>query len=245
MRGCLQGIVTLFGKFGSAKWEAGDAWEALFLIALIVRYQTTLFDEHVVPLGSYMTGNVSVMYNCPVTGTCNFSTTKPEEFIEGIPVQSPEPEECAISIYYPGHSRFEDFDIILAFWDMVGTRYLYGYQLKEGKTAPTEFAYDQVFHCSFLIRGAATQQSGTVRLWRSVSEAQLDAFFGVSAVHWSAKKMERAAMSTPSLNPGYKGHRAEGGFFDALFLAIIFPADDGEHQFDPTIHLCDNFQRLI
>jgi hypothetical protein len=105
MHSCLQGIANLFEKFGASKWESGDAWEALFLIALIVRCQTALFDEHVVSLGAYITGNVSVAYNYPLMASCDFYTTLPLDFIQGIPLEPPESGKCAISIYLPLTTR--------------------------------------------------------------------------------------------------------------------------------------------
>eukprot|EP00978_Attheya_sp_CCMP212_P024654 scaffold77824_cov56-Attheya_sp.AAC.3 len=164
-RDCLSSIADLFGQFSAAKWEDGDAWEALFLIVLLIRCLTNSFDDEVVPLGSFIpgNGNVSVAYNRPLKESCDVFTTYVDAYIEGIPVASQEKQaHCAISIYYPPHARFEEYNVILAFWNAKGG--------------------------SFLIRGAATRQSSTVNRWSSVSEAQLDSFFGVSANQWSAKK---------------------------------------------------------
>ena len=53
---------------------------------------------------------------------------------------------------------------------------MYGYQLKEGSTVPERFAYEEIFHKSYLIRGAATKRGSSIRLWQSVSDSQLDNF---------------------------------------------------------------------
>jgi hypothetical protein len=189
---CLKSIADLFIQFSDAKWEGGDAWEALFLIVLLIRCLTNSFDDEVVPLDSFIPNdvNVSVAYNNPLKEHCDFHTADVEEFIASIPeVSHAKPGECAISIYYPNHASFEVYDVILAFWNVKGERYLYGYQLKEGKTIPKNGPKSPDLFCrSFLIRGLATQQSSTVNRWSSVSEAQLDKFFGVSAKQWSAKK---------------------------------------------------------
>ena len=184
------GIVDLFAKFAGSKWEAGDAWEALFLIVLIARCLTATFDETVIPLNQFNTDNIQVTFNEPLNGNVDFyRETNPVDFIGGIPLRSETPLGTpAVALYYPGHARFEAYDIIVAFWDTDGKRKLYGYQLKEGSAIPAGFAFDDLFTKSFLIRGKATAQGNkSVRLWRSVSEAELDDFFGVSAVHWSAK----------------------------------------------------------
>jgi len=194
MRHCLSsGIVDLFRQFASTKWEAGDAWEALFLIVLIVRCLTASFDDTVIPLRPFITGSIQVQYNSPLHGNVDFfRETNPVDFVDGIPLRSWAPlGTCALSIYYPGHARFEAYDVILAFWDADGSRLLYGYQLKEGSTIPAAFAFDKVFEKSFLIRGKATEGRRSVRLWHSVSDTELDSFFGVSATHWSAKQYRK------------------------------------------------------
>ena len=74
---------------------------------------------------------------------------------------------------------------------MDGSRLLYGYQLKEGKSIPSGSELDTVFRKSFLIRGQTTQENTTVRSWHSVSDQELEDFFGVPAVHWSAKQWKK------------------------------------------------------
>jgi hypothetical protein len=142
-----------------------------------------------------------VAYNRPLMVSCNAFATDVDEYIAGIPEASPETQgDCAISIYYPPHARFEVYDVILTFWNAKGDRYLYGYQLKEGNTIPNN-PPNNLFLRSFLIRGAATQQGGTVNRWSSVSEAQLDSFFGVSAVLWSAKKWKELQVEESTQSP--------------------------------------------
>lgn len=199
MRTCLISIAELFGQFGSGKWEGGDAWEALFLIVLLVRCFIRSFDDDIVPLRRLISEDVSceIRYNSPISGYDNFTSTSPIHFVEGIPLESwAPPGACAISVYYPGHARFEAYDIILAFWNENGSRELYGYQLKEGKATPKPYAYDNVFQLSFLIRGLASTETKSVKLWLAVSDAALDSFFGVSAVHWSAKQYKALQRET-------------------------------------------------
>ena len=192
MRKCLSGLTDLFRQFACPKWESGDAWEALFLIVLIVRCMTLTFDPTVVPLENVILSDVKVEYNRPLHGVNFFLERDPLQFVGGIPLRSWAPAGTpAISIYYPGHARFEAYDCILSCWDSEGKRTLIGYQLKEGAALPTAFAEQEIFHQSFVIRGAATARSNSVRLWKSVSDSELDDFFGVSAVHWSAKQWKK------------------------------------------------------
>jgi hypothetical protein len=107
MRSCLNDIVGLFRQFQSSKCQSGDAWEALFLIVLIVRCLTTSFDETVVPLKYYVPRDaVPVAYNYLLDSTVDFCTeTDPIRFVGGIPDKSWSLGTAAISIYYPGHAK--------------------------------------------------------------------------------------------------------------------------------------------
>lgn len=192
-RHCYSAIAELLVQFGYGKWESGDAWEALFLVVLIVRCLSTKFDDHVVPLAHCpFSEEGCVGYNYPYGGS-DFFTKDPAAFIGGIPISSwGQGGQSAISIYYPGHARFEAYDIILAAWDRTyGTRTLYGYQLKDGSATPKPHAFDNIFEKSFLIRGAAKLKTTSVKRWNAVSDSDLDAFFGESALQWSAKAWKK------------------------------------------------------
>ena len=191
MRRSLGAVADMFKQFMGPKWQSGEAWEALFLIVLMVRCLTQELDEDIVPFLSQTGDNLRVDYGYPYTGYRGefFLEKNPLKFIEGIPLESwAQDGGTAISVYYPGHARFEAYDIIVAFWDSTGNRHLYGYQLKEGSEVPKGFAYNTIFDQSYLIRGKAPGKSGSVRLWWSVDEETLDGFFGVSATQWSAKR---------------------------------------------------------
>ncbi|KAG7361112.1 hypothetical protein IV203_036212 [Nitzschia inconspicua] len=181
---CLKKIVWLFVQFRTAKWESGEAWEALFIIVLIVLCVTGEFDDVVVPL--HFDDNVKVKFNEPFSGV-DFRTKSPTEFIKGIPKDG---EKEGISIYYPNHARYEELDVILACWDSNGTRSLYGYQLKEDSIIPKAFANTNMFQGSYLVRGLPTS-TVSKRHWRAVTAEELDVFFGESAKHWSAKSWKR------------------------------------------------------
>ena len=79
-----------------------------------------------------------------------------EEFISGIPFRR---SAKSVSIYFPTHAQFQVYDVILACWGENLERQLYGYQLKEGSTVPMEFAMEDLFIRSYLIRGRLLQRT--------------------------------------------------------------------------------------
>jgi hypothetical protein len=185
-RSCTQGLAELFTSFKTAKKESGDAWEALFTIVLLIRCLCGKFNGRLLPLSGDF---ASVRYNTPYLGD-NFFSKKLSEFLDGVPVSGGN-SLPAISVYYPGHAKFETYDVIVAAWDAAGTRSLYGYQCKEGSSIPSVFANQSMFNGSYLIRGAPVKNDQSVRLWTTPSESQLDLFFGKSATQWSPKAWKR------------------------------------------------------
>ena len=125
IRCCLAVICRQFGTFRSQKLESGDGWEALFIVTLLVRCMTRSFCT-LVPLHG---NSGEVCWNSPFTHD-NFGCTTVEEFVNGIPFR----HDRSISVYYPSHSNFEAYDVILACWGDDGTRKLYGYQLNWSMT---------------------------------------------------------------------------------------------------------------
>ena len=111
----------------------------------------------------------------------------------------------SVSIYFPTHAQFQVYDVILAYWGDNLERQLYGYQLKEGSTVPKEFAMENLFIRSYLIRGKATTKDSSIRRWASPSDDALDDFFGVSAKNWSPKcwaTLRNSSSSPVSLGNG-------------------------------------------
>jgi hypothetical protein len=190
-RQCLSALTYSFVTFRSAKWESGDAWEALFLIVLLCRCLCGELACELLPIYGYSPDETRVRYNSPYRGD-TFLSKDLGEFISGIPVAGG-PALPAISVYYPGHSNFEVYDVILAAWDHVGTRTMYGYQCKEGRSIPAAFANENMFAKSFLIRGDAVTNDNSVRRWFTPSESHLDTFFGVSSSQWSPKAWKALA----------------------------------------------------
>ena len=179
MRGCLRAIAELFEDFKDSKVQSGDSWEALFLIALLVRCLSRKFDDMILPLVD-IPDEAQIRYNKPYSGN-HFYSENPSEFISGVPVAG----RSSVSLYWPGHAKFENYDIVVAVWDDEGQRSLYGYQCKEGSSLPRAFANEDLFVHSCVIRGAAVAKGQSVRMWHVPNDAKLQELFGVSSTHWS------------------------------------------------------------
>ena len=187
VKGCVKGIVENMSQFSTAKEESGDGWEALFLAVTIIRCLSHTFESKVLPLSFLLENEYEINYNRPWSGT-NFNMEQdPVTFVQGIPQTV---DGSKVSIYYPGHARFADYDIIVAVWKE-GGRQLYGYQLKEGWSATKGFALDDVFDASYLIRGVATTRAASIRLYQTPSDDQLEEFFGVSGSQWTPKQWKK------------------------------------------------------
>lgn len=149
------------------------------MIALLVRCLSRQFDDAILPLVD-IPDEARIRYNKPYSGN-HFYSENPSDFIGGIPVAG----RSSISLYWPGHAKFENFDIVVAVWDIEGQRSLYGYQCKEGSSLPRAFANENLFvHCC-VIRGAAVAKGQSVRMWYVPEDEKLQEFFGVSSTHWS------------------------------------------------------------
>jgi hypothetical protein len=195
-RACTKGLSGLITTFRTAKSESGDAWEALFIMVLLIRCLCGEFNDSLLPLAGFGS-SARVRYNEPYHGN-NFFSTSVSEFLDGVPVSGGQLLP-AISVYYPRHASFEVYDVIVATWDIVGNRTLYGYQCKEGSKTPSTFANQTMFNSSYLVRGAPAQNDQSIRLWITPDEEYLDIFFGKTATQWSPKARKQLNSPTHSL----------------------------------------------
>eukprot|EP00978_Attheya_sp_CCMP212_P040524 scaffold221898_cov38-Attheya_sp.AAC.2 len=185
-KSCLKSIYENLWTYLGAKDQAGDAFEALFIIVAIIRCLSRNFESDILPLKNEEE-DLIVECDSPFFGN-NFGTEDPYVFVDGIPKTLQDQESDQVSIYYPGHARFNAYDAIVAVWKHGGSsRKLYSYQLKEGQAAGKPFAYDDVFDSSYLIRGKSTSQASSIRLFAACSENQVDTFFGVSGSQWTPR----------------------------------------------------------
>jgi hypothetical protein len=125
------------------------------------------------------------------------------KFLEGIPLASE--RLPAISIYYPGHAKFEIYDVIVAAWDITWQRRLYGYQCKEGSTIPRAFANEDMFTKSFLVRDKAVASDSSVCRYFTTSDSHLDDFFGKLSRHWTPKAWKLLTATTAPAKGGTSG----------------------------------------
>jgi hypothetical protein len=179
----LEEIVRLFNAFKDAKESSGDGWESLFVAVLLIRCWAQMGDQFLLPVEFEPPCTFS--YNKPFQG--NFATQNVHEFVAGIKEPHSFPH---IAVYYPTHASFQLYDVIVAHFDEWHVRRLYGYQLKEGKALPKDFAMP-IFEESYVIRGEAAKMAGMGRDWVRPSEQQIDAFFGVSGQHWTPRRWKQ------------------------------------------------------
>jgi hypothetical protein len=179
----LEEIVRLFNAFKDAKESSGDGWESLFVAVLLIRCWAQMGDQFLFPVEFEPPCTFS--YNKPFQG--NFATQNVHEFVAGIKEPHSFPH---IAVYYPTHASFQLYDVIVAHFDEWHVRRLYGYQLKEGKALPKDFAMP-IFEESYVIRGEAAKMAGMGRDWVRPSEQQIDSFFGVSGQHWTPRRWKQ------------------------------------------------------
>jgi hypothetical protein len=187
-----------FNSFMDAKTGSGDGWEALFVSTLLIRCLSGEFDEKVFqcPRGWDMK-NSTVSYNSLFdTNKVNFDTTLLSEFVNSI---TPPPNFPHIAVYYPTHSQFELYDIIVVLYETKDKSCRYGYQLNEGRNLPQK-AGVELFSKSYVIRGEAAQAQSTTRKWITSSADDIRSFFGESGKNWTPSRWKElsAPQSAPS-----------------------------------------------
>ena len=196
LRTLVQKIADLFDQFKGAKTYGGDGWEALFGLVLLVRILTKQSD-HLIDLATFLSTNIefTTSFNHPINVTAKnqFEDIKDADaLMAAIPQKQ---EGARVAIYYPKHTSFKQYDILVVMWDAAGDRFKYiGYQLKEGKEIPSDQARSGFQN--FVVRGKAAQKWNKLRNWEIASGDQIDSFFGSSGVHWTPKRWKELKDST-------------------------------------------------
>jgi hypothetical protein len=179
-------VDKLFANFCGAKYNSGEAWEALFVIVLLIRVASHTFDESIFPRPLNFPDQYSYSYNklfCDKpNGKALEEVHKLEEYISCLKTPDNVPH---IAVYYPQHSNFEKYDVIVAAYDEYRNRVLYGYQLKEGaKTPAATMPPSEKFKHSVWVRGhAAKTGSSSGTGWQVPSTGDIETFFGESGRH--------------------------------------------------------------
>jgi hypothetical protein len=189
----LRQIVYLFERFCTAKGQSGDAWEALFVVVLLIRALAGLFYDSIFPLQPLAFSGCSVSFQEPfnIRNKSFESYCTVDDFVDSILPPSNYPH---VAVYFPTHASFEEVDVIVAAWPRASSRELYGYQLKEGKNLPKKKA-NVTFVKSWVIRGVATKKASEIRNWHTASVDDIDAFFGESGAQWTPTAWDQLSLN--------------------------------------------------
>lgn len=173
------------------KEESGEGWENLFVLFLVARCLIGKPHDDFVPvdwfqLKKFPKVNLNTCYNSELNDNKLFSACKTwNELRKGI-VHSKEP---ALSIFYPTHSSFEVYDVIVVYSHNCKGQSVYGYQLKEGKAQRGHSAADGVDR-SFFIQGAPPQKTvpRDDKGWTVPNQIMIDSYFGESGHLWTPRR---------------------------------------------------------
>jgi hypothetical protein len=172
----LSGICSLFNSFVEAKERSGDAWEALFVITLLIRILTKKYLHPLIPRSTSATVD-NVSYETLGCSECSNVT----DLISMIKTPDSYPH---ITIYYPQIAEFQKYDVIVVIFNSPQDRKIFGYQLKEGKRIPQVQA-EPSLTSSFVVRGQAANHQSDKRGWTVVSKSDIEDFFAVSGSDWT------------------------------------------------------------
>lgn len=160
-------IGILFRQFRYAKENNGDAWDCLFVIALLIRVATGRFEDTVLPLCWWYSYSFSYNRHVGEGGR--------GDDLDAYLKSMAEPDSAPhVAIYYPQHAQFPTYDVIVAVYDANRVRQLYGYQMKEGSDRPDN-GPDNRFTKNILVRGLA--RKNIKNDWISLTENENDIFF--------------------------------------------------------------------
>jgi hypothetical protein len=176
-RGVVASIGALLSSFETGKTAGGDAWEAVFVVALLIRIACCEMDELLHLPDSVLqkcTLSYNTLWNEEVNGDVLLFRNAEllEDFVAHLELPASFPH---VAVYYPSHARFRVYDGVVVVYDEHKTRRMVGYQLKEGREIPENPG--QLCSVSVLIRAAAQQEAG-LRRWNVASEAQIGSFLG-------------------------------------------------------------------
>jgi hypothetical protein len=203
MKKILLHINSLFSGFRDAKAYSGLGWENLFLIALLIRCISSVFDSTLLPL-DYSFYKAGVSYNENFNSSKAFSDygkdTDIQEFVSNFMAPSSYPH---IAIYAPTNAQFPVYDAFLVAHKNENEKKIYGYQLKESNKKPIVTSLPCI-EKSFLILGKADEEKTYVdkRKWTVASDGDVDIFFGESGRHWTPKEWEKLSEGSGQIISG-------------------------------------------
>jgi hypothetical protein len=183
LRLVLLSIATVMSDFERGKTAGGDSWEALFVVALLIRLVTASSHE-LLFIEDLLTRPFHVSYNANWSGNVSFEfVSNVRELRKGMVVPRTLPH---VAVYYPPLATFALYDVVVAVYDESGARTLRGYQLKEGKALP-KVAADAACKHSVSLRGTASRKKSGERQWTVASDESIDSFLGVTGATLAPK----------------------------------------------------------
>jgi hypothetical protein len=146
----------------------------------MIRAIASDFHPVILPLDKYRYQNCFVSYRQPKCETAKALVSQLET-----PTSLPH-----IEIYYPQHSQFTAYDVMVVAYDENGRTQIYGYQLKAGKAYTVERAEVEGMHSSVWIRGVAQKETAVSNGWVLPSEEEIETFFGESGCQWTPRAIK-------------------------------------------------------
>ena len=168
---------------------SGDGWEGLFVLFLLARCMTGLYDEYFMPSEWFSEKHPQVLFNEPYQskGHRLFSECKTWEQLLKSVTPGTEPQ---LSILYPTHSQFETYDVLAVYSKGGQNKSTYGYQLKEGTASTAQFCTNGIER-SFWIQGNSPKNTNSKRNWEIPNKASIDNFYGESGKHWTPEQWRK------------------------------------------------------
>jgi hypothetical protein len=114
----IKNIGLLFDQFRSSKEDNVDGWECLFVIVLLIRVATGLFENTILPL-KWPAGTYSFSYNAH-TSVHGFDTDL-DAYLNSMAQPKSVPH---VAIYYPQPSPILAYDVIVAVYEANRERHL-------------------------------------------------------------------------------------------------------------------------
>jgi hypothetical protein len=187
LREVLRIVVEMLRGFETGKTGDGDSWEALFVVATMARLATGHFHR-LLQLEPGLFSNCELSYNRMWKATeenLDFPSIRTlEQLMKGLTEPASYPH---VAVFYPPHSQFEVYDLVIVAHEAVDVKHVYGYQLREGRKIPQTTPSDVCQH-SFVIRGCAAQKERLLRKWHVASDEEVDQFLGVTGASLAPKQ---------------------------------------------------------